>query len=92
MRGLVKLDSRGISDLLTSAGVRRATELKAQQVAARARSLEPRYPVTVTMYETDRAHAVVAIAHPAGEAVQAKRGSLTKAAGQSGLDVKGRKS
>lgn len=37
----------------------------------------------------DRAHAYVSLAHPAGLAVQAKHGTLTKAAAQAGLKVKG---
>lgn len=45
-------------------------------------------PVTVKMFTTDRPHAVVALAHPAGESVQAKHGTLTKAAAQAGLDVR----
>lgn len=83
----LKLDHRGIGDLLKSDEVKRATELVAQGVAAKVRSAEPNYPVTVEMTTTDRAHANVSIAHPAGMAVQAKRGSLTKAAAQAGLDV-----
>jgi hypothetical protein len=41
------------------------------------------------MYETDRAHAVVVLAHAAGDAVQAKHGALSKAAAEAGLDFKG---
>lgn len=47
-------------------------------------------PVEVEMTTTDRAHAWVTLAHPSGQAVQAKHGALTKAAAQSGLDVKGK--
>lgn len=84
----IKLDHNGIAELLKSAEVTRATELVAQGVAANVRSSEPNYPVTVKMVTTDRAHALVTLATPAGMAVQAKRGSLTKAAAQAGLDVR----
>lgn len=52
-------------------------------------------PVEVSKGQTtdnmrmNRARARVSLAHPAGEAVQAKRGALTKAAGHVGLKVKG---
>lgn len=45
-------------------------------------------PVTVRAYTTDRAAAAVTIAHPAGLAIQAKHGALTKAAASVGLEVK----
>ena len=44
--------------------------------------------VTVRSYTTDRAAAAVTIAHPAGLSMQAKHGSLTKAAASLGLEVK----
>lgn len=47
-------------------------------------------PVKVELSTTDRAHALVVLAHPAGIAVQAKHGALTKAASEAGLQVKGR--
>lgn len=37
----------------------------------------------------DRAGVRVTLAHPAGLAVQAKHGALTRAAGQAGLEVRG---
>jgi len=43
--------------------------------------------VTVKMYETDRAHAVVAIAHPAGIAMELKHGTLRKAAASQGFEI-----
>lgn len=98
----ISLDSRGISELLKSAGVRAATERAAEAVADAVRSQnisvgdrdggphERELPVTVTVTTTDRAHANVTIAHPAGQAVQAKHGALTKAAAQAGLDVRGK--
>lgn len=44
--------------------------------------------VIVRSYTTDRAAAAVSIAHPAGLAMQAKHGALTKAAASLGLEVR----
>lgn len=98
----VRLDSSGIRALLKSREVTAATQDAAEAVAANAKAQGRRVgdrdggpreidmPVTVSMYETDRAHAVVALAHPAGDADQAKNGTLTKAAAEAGLDFKAR--
>lgn len=98
----IKFDSRGIGELLRSTEVHRATQDAAEAVAdnVRAQNIgvgdkdggprEKDMPVKVEMTTTDRAHAWVTITHPAGLAVQAKHGALTKAAGQAGLDVKGK--
>lgn len=43
--------------------------------------------VTVREYTTDRAACAVSIAHPAGAAIEAKHGSLTKAASAAGFTV-----
>ncbi|WP_182377892.1 hypothetical protein [Nocardioides sp. WS12] len=45
-------------------------------------------PVTIDSQTTDRAREVVGINHPAGMAVQAKHGVLTKAAAHVGLQVR----
>ena len=99
----VKLDHSGIRQLLQSTAMHRATQDAAEKVAdaVRAQGIkvgdkdggrhEYDLPVKVEMTTTDRAHAWVSIAHPSGEAVQAKHGALTKAAAQSGLDVKGKR-
>ena len=44
--------------------------------------------VSVMSVTTDRAKALVTIMHPAGLAMQAKHGALTKAAAAVGLEVK----
>lgn len=44
--------------------------------------------VSVLHQTTDRAKALVTIGHPAGMAMQAKHGTLTKAAAAVGLEVK----
>jgi hypothetical protein len=98
-RSLVRLDGRRVAELLTSALIDEATREAAEAVAANVRDMDIKVgdkdggrheydlPVTVQLVTTDRAHAIVALAHPAGEAVQAKHGALTKAAAQAGLDV-----
>lgn len=102
-RNKVRLSSRGIARILKAPEMQRATEQAAQAVADNVRGQgigvgdkdggkhEKPLPVTVTMTTTDRAHANVTLAHPAGAAVQAKHGALTKAAAQAGLDVRGKR-
>jgi hypothetical protein len=101
VRAKVKLDHRGIESLLRGSEIAAATREAAEAVADNVRSQNIRVgdkdggshevdlPVEVSMYETDRAHAVVVLAHAAGDAVQAKHGALTKAAAEAGLDFKG---
>ena len=48
-----------------------------------------RIPIDAAAQTTDRARAVVALKHPAGMAVQAKYGTLTRAAAAAGLEVNG---
>lgn len=102
MANRVKLDRRGVGELLRSAQMHRTVQAAAEAVANNVKEQnitvgdkdggrhEYPLPVEVSMTTTDRAHAVVALAHPSGLAVQAKHGALTKAAGQAGLDVKGK--
>lgn len=99
----IRLNHREVARILKSAPMAAAVKAAAETVADNVRAQNIRVgdkdggpheydlPVTVSMFTTDRAHAVVALAHPAGEAVQAKHGALTKAAAQAGLDVRGRK-
>lgn len=99
----IKLNHAGISEILKSAPMTAAVKAAAEAVAdnVRAQGIKvgdrdggPRehdLQVTVTMVETDRAHALVTLAHPSGAAVQAKHGALTKAAAQAGLSVRQRK-
>jgi hypothetical protein len=100
-RSKVKLDHRGIASLLRGREMTGATREAAEAVAENVRSQgirvgdqdggasEVDLPVAVSMYETDRAHAVVVLEHASGDAVQAKHGALTKAAAEAGLDFKG---
>lgn len=94
----VKLNSRGIEDIAKSPEMRRAITDLAERVAENARSQGVRVegepgdvalPVEVSSYVTDRARSSVILAHPAGLAVQAKRGTLTRAASEAGLQVRG---
>lgn len=100
-RKRVKLNHAGIAKILTSTEMHRVVQGATEKVAANVREQgitvgdrdggphEYDLPVEVEMTTTDRAHGVVVLAHAAGKAVQAKRGALTKAAAQAGLDVNG---
>lgn len=97
----IKLDGDGIEAVLKSVGMRALVNATAEKIADNVRSLnievgdrdggarELPLPVKVKSSTTDRAHAEIILAHPAGIAVQAKHGALTKAASQAGLEVKG---
>jgi hypothetical protein len=103
MTSRIRLNHKGVSEILKSAPMAAEVKATAEKVAQNVRDQgikvgdrdggphEYDLPVTVTMVTTDRAHALVTIAHPSGESVQAKHGSLTKAAAQAGLDVRGKK-
>ena len=100
MASPIRLDHAGIAAILKSAEMAAAVKAAADSVADNVRAQgvkvgdhdggprERDLPVSVQMVTTDRAHAIVAITHPSGEAVQAKHGVLTKAAAQAGLDVR----
>lgn len=90
MASPIKLDHHGIAQAAKSAGMHSAIRTVTQGLAARVRGMEPNYPVEAQVVTTDRAHGLVTIAHAAGDAIQAKRGTLTKAAAQAGLQVKSR--
>jgi len=99
----IRLNSKGIAEILKSAEMQRVIHAKAEEIAKNVREQDIKVgdrdggpheydlPVMVSESITDRAHANVILAHPSGESVQAKHGALTKAAAQAGLDVKGAK-
>jgi hypothetical protein len=77
--------------LLKDPGIASVINGLAQSVAVNARyttSDGETLPVVVDQYTTDRRAASVTIAHPAGLAVQAKHGVLTRAASAAGLEVR----
>jgi hypothetical protein len=81
------LDRAGIGEILKT-NCRGPIDQLAAQIAANVDSRGK--PVEVRAYTTDRAAAAVSIAHPAGKAIQAKYGALTRAAAAAGLEVKSR--
>jgi hypothetical protein len=92
----IDLSDRGMEALAKSAAVAALVAKAAEEVADNVRSQGIRVqgipgdvelPVKVSTYETDRARASVTLAHPAGLAVQAKHGALSRAAASAGLDV-----
>lgn len=96
----VRLNSAGVTALLKSPHLAAAVKAKADEVAANVEQLgirvgdrdggkhEKPLPVDVRTGTTDRVRAQVSITHPAGLAVQAKHGALTKAAAAAGLTVR----
>lgn len=97
----VRLNHAGMAAILKSGEMQALVNRAAEDIAKNVRDQgimvgafkggtgEIPLPVKVSTTTTDRAHASVVLAHPAGAAVQAKHGALTKAASAAGLDVKG---
>lgn len=99
----VKFNLRGLEEIAKRRETADAVRDLAEKVADNVRSQghmvsgipgDEVLPVTVNVGETknmrvNRAKAWVTLAHPAGLAVQAKHGALTKAASEAGLEVKG---
>ncbi|NKS41700.1 hypothetical protein GS496_14170 [Rhodococcus hoagii] len=84
-----QLDHAGVEALLKSPAVAAVVDDLATQVADNARkSLPDNVPVEVDTFVSDRHVASVAIKHPGGKRMQLKRGTLTRAAGMVGLEVK----
>jgi hypothetical protein len=72
--------------------MRKPVEAKAREIAANVDlGSVTEAKVEVVMLETDRAHALVVIAHPAGIAMQARHGALTRAATKAGMKVRRKK-
>jgi hypothetical protein len=94
----LKLNEAGLREILRSPGMRRASKTAAEAIAQRIRAEgikvgdrdggPDEIPLPVEVHEDSEGGAKVVIAHPAGQAVQAKHGSLTKAAAQAGLKLK----
>lgn len=100
MANNIRLDRAGVAALLKSAAMHAAVQEATEAVAANVRAQDIKVgdkdggaheydlPVSAKVVTTDRAHGTVALAHPAGDAVQAKHGALSKAAAAAGLQVK----
>lgn len=98
-RPKVQLDHGGVAALLKSTAMHELVQDVAEEIAAAVQSQGLRVgafagggdilPVEVSVTTTDRARANVTLAHPAGVAVQAKHGALTRAASAAGVTVKG---
>lgn len=87
----IKLDHAGIASILKNE-MRGPVEAAAAAIAANVDvGSVTEAQVTVRSYTTDRAAAAVSIAHPAGLALEAKYGSMRKAAASVGLTVKSKK-
>jgi len=92
----VRLDRPGIRRILRSAEVAAAVHREAEDIADALRVDDAIIrndlvdAVRVDDYTTDRAASSVTIAHPAGVPIQAKDGSLTRAAEGTGHKVTAR--
>jgi hypothetical protein len=101
MTNKVKLIDAGMDALRKNEQMQALVKDAAEKIAAEVRSQgirvgdrdggphEAELPVVVREGVTDRAHATVYLAHPAGVAVQAKHGALTRAASAIGVSVHG---
>lgn len=98
MASRVKLNHAGIAAILKSGPMAAAVQAATEQVANEARARVPMVEgipgdiapaIETQMVTTDRAHGIVAIAHPSGLAVEAKHGLLSGSAGGSGMTVGG---
>lgn len=95
MARIVRLDRMGMSAMLKSTPVRLAISELASTVEASVRQDEPivRHAAEVVTehYTTDRAASAVIIKHAIGQGIQAKYGTLTKAAAAAGLPVRSKR-
>ncbi|WP_331445864.1 hypothetical protein [Streptomyces xanthochromogenes] len=87
----LKLDSRGVREILRGEDVRTLIDGVAEEVAANVRALvPPDTAVEVRSYTTDRGAATVVVADVLAMTWQAKDGILTRAAGFARLEVRPR--
>ena len=94
----IQIDRRGVGEVAKSREMKALIHDLAEEVAENVRDLgimvngipgTDVLPVKVSDSVTDRAVSRVSITHPAGLAVQAKHGALSKAASAAGLKLKG---
>lgn len=84
------LEQRGVVDALDRMAERVADKVRDQNITVGDRdggSHEYPLPVEADLYHSDRPRVSVTIKHPAGLAVQAKHGALSKAAADCGLEL-----
>lgn len=87
----IRLDSRGITQILKSRGVAAAVHDLTEEVATAVRSQVPdAEDVVVDDYITDRAASSVTIRDARGREWQIRDGVLTRAAASAGVEVKSR--
>jgi len=82
----VKLDKKGIGNVLRGGPVRRMVNDAATRIAGAVDA--DGEPVIMRPYTTDRAAALVIIASRRGIQLQAKNGALTRAAASIGVSVR----
>lgn len=96
----IRLDSRGIAEVLNSAAVYAATQELAASVAGSVNATADGETIPVTRttrvaqggrLRSPRRAVDIHLAHPAGLRVEAKRGPLAKAAASKGLQVRKRR-
>ncbi|WNN93967.1 hypothetical protein SEA_NITRO_11 [Arthrobacter phage Nitro] len=96
----IRLDSRGIAEVLNSAKVYAATQALASSVASAVDASADGKPIDVTQttrvaqggrLRSPRRAVDIHLAHPAGLRVEAKRGPLARAAASRGLQVRKRR-
>lgn len=86
----LRLDTRGIREVLGSSEVRQMVDGATADIAARVRAkVPPGTTVTSKSYTTDRGAASITIADVRAMAWQARDGVLTRSAGEAGIEVKG---
>jgi hypothetical protein len=95
MAGTIKIRRPGVVEMLKSPQVRKEISSLAEAIASEVRNDEPilrhQAEVKVEEYTTDRAASAILIKHPVGMGIQAKYGTLTRAASSAGLQVRTKK-
>lgn len=86
----IKLESKGVLQVLKSSEVADAVEDYARRIAASVTGQQPGADVVVDNYTTDRAASSVTIRDARGRLWQVRDGILTRAASSAGLEVKAR--
>jgi hypothetical protein len=84
----LRLDRRGVREVLLSEETRAMVNAAAVDIQVRVRAtLPPGTTVTIEPYTTDRDAAAVTIADVRGLGWQARDGVLTRSAGEAGIEI-----